>query len=186
MLIRLVYQKCIKNGLTGNDIPSPLLYCLASRNTRNLWMMTSHSKKKRESRKVDQKQERWTRKVDQKLERPFCNLYPRTQVSLRAKWPTDWISTGVLYLSILRGCKTTTWFVARGHRSLVAGLSYNKKKVYSPHSLSLLHCYIVTFRISHRASVNTLSTQKSLLQNLSQSYKNTRLRQIFVDTDPTF
>ena len=30
-----------------------------------------------------------TRKVDQKLERPFCNLYPRTQVSLRAKWPTD-------------------------------------------------------------------------------------------------
>ena len=89
MLIRLVYQKCIKNGLTGNDIPSPLLYCLASRNTRNLWMMTSHSKKKRESRKVDQKQERWTRKVDQKLERPFCNLYPRTQVSLRAKWPTD-------------------------------------------------------------------------------------------------
>lgn len=77
MLIRLVYQKCIKNGLSGNDIPSPLLYCLASRNTRNLWMMTSHSKKKRESRKVDQKQERWTRKVDQKLERPFCNLYPR-------------------------------------------------------------------------------------------------------------
>lgn len=66
MLIRLVYQKCIKNGLTGNDIPSHLLYCLASRNTRNLWMMTSHSKKKRESRKVDQKQERWTRKVDQK------------------------------------------------------------------------------------------------------------------------
>ena len=61
MLIRLVYQKCIKNGLTGNDIPSHLLYCLASRNTRNLWMMTSHSKKKRESRKVDQKQERWTR-----------------------------------------------------------------------------------------------------------------------------
>lgn len=66
MLIRLVYQKCIKNGLTGNDIPSPLLYCLASRNTRNLWMMTSHSKKKRESRKVDQKPARWTRKVDQK------------------------------------------------------------------------------------------------------------------------
>lgn len=55
MLIRLVYQKCIKNGLTGNDIPSYLLYCLASRNTRNLWMMTSHSKKKMESRKVDQK-----------------------------------------------------------------------------------------------------------------------------------
>lgn len=52
-------------------------------------MMTSHSKKKRESRKVDQKQARWTRKVDQKLERPFCNLYPRRQVSLRAKWPTD-------------------------------------------------------------------------------------------------
>lgn len=129
MLIRLVYQKCIKNGLTGNDIPSHLLYCLTSRNTRNLWMMTSHSKKKRESRKVDQKQERWTRKVDQKLERPFCNLYPRTQVSLRAKWPTDWISTGVLYLSISRECKTTTWFVARGHRSLVAGLSYNKKSL---------------------------------------------------------
>ena len=39
-------------------------------------MMTSHSKKKRESRKVDQKQAKWTRKVDQKLERPFCNLYP--------------------------------------------------------------------------------------------------------------
>lgn len=30
-----------------------------------------------------------TSKVDQKLARPFCNLYPRTQVSLRAKWPTD-------------------------------------------------------------------------------------------------
>ena len=94
-----------------------------------------------EEEKGEQKGGPKTSKVDQKLERPFCNLYPRTQVSLRAKWPTDWISTGVLYLSISRGCKTTTWFVAKGHRSLVAGLSYNKKKCIHP---IRFHCYIVT------------------------------------------
>lgn len=42
-----------------------------------------------EEEKGEQKGGPKTRKVDQKLERPFCNLYPRTQVSLRAKWPTD-------------------------------------------------------------------------------------------------
>lgn len=42
-----------------------------------------------EEEKGEQKGGPKTSKVDQKLERPFCNLYPRTQVSLRAKWPTD-------------------------------------------------------------------------------------------------
>ena len=53
-------------------------------------MMTSHSKKKRETKQVDQKQARWTGKVDQKHGMPSYVLYPRTQASLHAKWLTNW------------------------------------------------------------------------------------------------
>ncbi len=44
--------------------------------------MSSHSKKKRETKQVDQKQARWTGKVDQKHGMPSYVLYPRTQASL--------------------------------------------------------------------------------------------------------
>lgn len=79
--------------------------------------MTSHSKKKRETKQVDQKQARWTGKVDQKHGMPSYVLYPRTQASLHAKWLTNWASTGAPCLSILRKCKTTTSFTVRVHRS---------------------------------------------------------------------
>ena len=84
-------------------------------------MMTSHSKKKRWTKQVDQKQARWTRKVDQKHGVPSYNLYPRTRASLHAKWLTNWVSIGALCLSILRKCKTTTSFAVRVHRSLATG-----------------------------------------------------------------
>lgn len=92
-------------------------------------MMTSHSKKKRETKQVDQKQARWTRKVDQKHGVPSYNLYQRTQASLHAKWLTNWASTGAPWLSILRKCKTTTSFTVRVHRSPGIGCLYDRIRI---------------------------------------------------------
>ena len=98
--------------------------------------------------------------------------------------PTDIDEKGTI---VLRSCNIRNGKLALDDIVRVSS-SISEKMLIEENDIIICarNCYIVTFRISHRASVNTLSTQKSLLQNLSQSYKNTRLRQIFVDTDPTF